>query len=551
MVSGKTWNRRLALAGGAALAVGGTWALRRPGGSVDHKTTAPNTLLVGNNSEPQTLDPSLSTGTQDDYIMGDLMMGLMTEDPLCRPIPGMATHWTTSSDGLTWTFHLREAQWSDGNDVTAQNFVFAWQRLLDPALGAPYAYYVYFLKNAAAINAGKMPPTTLGARALDARTLEMTLEHPAPYLLQMLMHGTTYPLPQHVIEAKGKDWARPGNHVGNGAFVLKAWTPNDHVLAEKNPRFHDAANVALQRVYYYPTDDYGAALQRMRVGELDIQTRLPGQRIDWIKANMGNTFNPVPLLVTEYIQVNHTRKPFNDLRVRRAISMALNREAIAQRIRRVGDVPAYALVPPNTANYAFGTGLDFQSMPYPARMERARALMRDAGFGEKNRVKTSFMIRSTTPGPYRAVAAAIQQMLALIFIDISILPTDFQVWIAQTNAHDFDITEGGWNGDFNDAATFLELLLTGGGNNWGLYSNPAFDRALADAQKDVDLVSRGRKLAAAEAIALKDHAVMPLYYTANPNLVWPYVKGWLPNAIDKHRSRWISIDQAARIKQFS
>jgi oligopeptide transport system substrate-binding protein len=396
-----------------------------------------------------------------------------------------------------------------------------------------------------------MPATALGARAVDAHTLEMTLEHPAPYMLEMLMHETTFPLPRHVIAAKGRDWARPGNHVGNGAFLLKAWIPNDHVLIEKNPRFFDAAHVGLERIYFYPTDDYGAALQRMRVGELDLQTRVATQRIDWIKANMPAAFSPVPLLATEYVAVNHTRKPFDDVRVREAINLALNREAIAQRIRRVNDVPAYALVPPATANYPHGTGLDFKSLAYPARMERARSLMRDAGFGEKNRFKTSFMIRSTAPGPYRAVAAAIQQMLALIFIDISILPTDFQVWIAQTNNHDFDMTEGGWNADFNDAATFLELLETGSGNNWGLYSNRAFDQALAAAQSDNDLVSRGAKLATAEAIALQDHAIMPLYFIASPDLVWPYVKGWRPNPLDKHRSRWVTIDQAAREKQFA
>jgi oligopeptide transport system substrate-binding protein len=552
MASGKTWNRRLALAGGAALAAGGaTLALRRPSGSMHRRIADATVLHRGNGAEPQTLDPSLSTGTQDDFIMGDLMTGLMTEDPLCRPIPGMATHWTSAPDGLTWTFFLREAQWSDGVPVTAEDFVFAWQRILEPSLAAPYAYFLYFLKNATAINAGKMPKNALGVRALNAHTLEMKLEHPAPYMLEMLMHAATYPLPRHVVAAKGREWARPGNYVGNGAFTLKSWVPNDHVLVEQNSRFFDVANVALEKIYFYPTDDYSAALQRMRAGELDLQTRVPTQRIDWIKANMPAAYAPVPILVTEYVQVNHTRAPFGDVRVREAINLALNREIIAQRIRRVGDVPSYALVPPATANYPSGTQLAFKSMPYPARTERARALMRSAGFGEQNRLKTSFMIRSTAPGPYRAVAAAIQKMLALAYIDITILPTDFQVWLAQTHAHDFDITEGAWSADFNDAATFLELLQTGSGNNWGVYSNPAFDRMLAVAQSDNDLASRGRKLAAAETIALKNHAIMPLYNWASPNLVWPYVKGWRENPMDKHRSRWISIDQAARLKQFA
>lgn len=552
MAPGKTWTRRLALAGGAALAAGGaSLVLRRPAGETRHRVTDAATFLRGNTAEPETMDPNLCLGSQDDAIVGDLMMGLMTEDALCRPIRGLAEKWTTSPDGLTWTFTLREALWSDGVPVTAEDFIFSWQRILEPALGAPYAYFIYFLKNAAAINAGKMPKTALGARAINSKTLEMSLEHPIPYMLELLMHSATFPLPRHVVTAKGKDWARPGNYVSNGAYTLKRWIPNEYVLAEKNPRFFDAANVALEKIYYYPTADYSAALQRMRAGELDVQDRVPVQRIDWIKANLPQIYKPIPVLVTEYVCVNHTRQPFGDIRVREAINLALNREIIAQRIRRVGDVPAYALVPPGTANYPTGIELGFKSMSQPARLERAQALMRSAGFGEKNRLQTTFMIRSTAPGPYRSVAAAIQQMLSLAYIDITILPTDFQVYLAQTHVHDFNMYEGAWSADFNDAATFLELLQTGGGNNNGLYSNASFDAMLAAAQRDTDLASRGRKLAEAESLALKDHAIMPLYNWASPNIVWPYVKGWHENPMDKHRARWITIDQAARIKQFA
>lgn len=545
------WNRRLALAGGAVLAAGaGALALRGSRNSI-HRFADARTFHRGNAQEPQTLDSSLATGMQDDAIIGDLAVGLMTEDEMCNPVPGMALRWTTSADGLTWTFHLRNALWSDGRDVTADDFVFSWQRLVDPKTAAPYAYFLYVVKNAVAINGGKLPATELGVRALDDHSLEVRLEHPAPYLLQMLMHSTTYPLPRHVVVAKGRDWTRAENYVGNGAFTFREWVPNGHVLVVKNPRFYDAANVELERIYYYPTDDYDAALQRMRAGELDVQTRLPAQQIDWIKANMPQTRHPVPLLAVEYLEVNHTRKPFDDIRVREAINLALNREAIAGRIRRVGDVPAYNLVPPGTANFPGGNALAFRVLPYGQRIERARALMRSAGFDERNQLKTTYMIRTTAPGSSRAVAAAIQQMLAQVHINASILPIDFQVYLAETQDHNFDIAEAAWNADFNDAATFLELLQTGDGNNDCLYSNHAFDAMMASAQNDTDLVSRGRKLAAAEAIILKDQAIMPLFFWSDENLVWPYVKGWKANAIDKHRSRWISIDQQERVKQFA
>ena len=198
----------------------------------------------------------------------------------------MATRWQTSADGLTWTFFLREALWSDGTPVTAEDFVFSWRRILEPALASDYAYFIYVVKNAAAINAGKMPGTALGVTGAGRRTLQVMLEHPASYFREMLTHQTMLPLPRHVVTAKGKSWTRPGNYVGNGPFILKEWVPNDHVLVVKNPNFYDAANVAMEKVYFYPTDDYGAALQRFRAGELDIQGKLPAQQIDWIKAHI-------------------------------------------------------------------------------------------------------------------------------------------------------------------------------------------------------------------------------------------------------------------------
>lgn len=552
MASGKAWNRRGALMGGAALAtVGGYFALRCPSGTVHRKIADAKTFLRGNAAEPETLDPSLSSGVQENEIMGDLMIGLMTHDPACKAIPGMATRWETSADGLTWTFHLRDALWSDGTPVTAEDFVFSWRRLLDPATASSYAYFLYLVKNGASVNANKLPGTALGVKALDSRTLEVRLEHPAPYLLELLTHATTYPLPRHVVTAKGKEWARPGNYVGNGAFILKQWIPNDYVLVEKNPLFYDAANVALEKVYFYPTTDYGAALQRFRVGELDCQDKLPVQKIDWIRKNIPETIHPVPQLITEIMAVNHKRKPFDDVRVREAINLALNREALSNRILRVGDVPAYGLVPPSVANYPGGKTFDFKPLTYAQRLAKARNLMRAAGFGENNRVRTSYMIRSTAPGAGRAVAAAIQQMLAQVYIDASITPSDMQVFYPAIQEHDFDMAQAGWVADFSDASNFLDLFRTGGGNNWGEYSNPAFDAALDSAQREIDIARRGEKLAEAEAIFLKDHAAMPLWFWVSPNLVWPHVKGYQANAQDYHRSRWVSIDQAARLKQFA
>jgi oligopeptide transport system substrate-binding protein len=546
----KGWNRRLVALGGAAAGLGLAWAaFRRPGPRpINYAKGDSRTLHRGNGAEPGSLDPALTQSEMEDNVLGDLIVGLMTMAADASPIPGMAERWTTGADGLTWTFHLREASWSDGVPVTAEDFVFAWRRLVDPATAAPYAYLLYPVKNAQAVNTGKLKPEAMGVRAPDPQTFEVTLVHPAPYLLEMLTHTSTYPHPRHVVEAKGKSWAQAGTFVGNGPFTLQEWVPHERITVKKNPRFYDADRVALEKVVFYPTDDYDAALRRMRAGELDSNTRIPTQDIDWIRANMPEIYHPVPQFSVEYVAVNHTRKPFDDIRVREAINLAISRETVTGKIRRVGDVPAYGIVPPNMANYPGGESFAFQAMTPAARLARAQELMRQAGFGPEKRLRTSYMIRSTAAGSYRAVAAAIQQMLALVYIDVSILANDFPIFTSTTTIHDFDICQPAWLADFDDAESFLSLFITGGGNNWGAYSNPQFDATLAASQREVDAAARGRLLAAAEAILIRDHAIMPVFFWVTPSIVRPYVKGWVSNPTDFHRSRWLSIDAAARAR---
>jgi oligopeptide transport system substrate-binding protein len=538
----------MTLLGGGAAAAGLAYIAFRPAEEkpvrfLDSDTT---TLHRGNGAEPLSLDPVYVQGEPEENVTGDLNMGLITLDAAAKPIPGLAERWTSSPDGLTWTFHLRETRWSDGTPLTADDFVFGWRRFLDGKSAAVYAYYLFLVKNAQQVNAGKLPVEALGVRAIDPRTFEVTLEHPAPYLIEMLWHMTTYPQPRHVIQAKGKEWIRPGNHVSSGAFRLVEWTPRERIVLEKNPHFFDAANVALQRVIFYPTDDYGAALQRMRAGALDSQTRIPPAQIDWIRSNMPEIYKPVPQLTVEYVCINVTRKPFDDVRVREAVSLALSREAISNKIRRVGEFPAYALIPPGIANYP-GTGrLRFQSLSQDERVERGRALMRQAGFGPDKRVKTSFMLRNTAAGIGRAVAAAIQQMLAQVYIDVTIVANDFATYLSVTSIHDFDLVQSAWSADFNDASNFLDLFITGNGNNKGLYSNKQYDALMVQSRDEIDLEKRGGLLAQAEQILLDEHGIAPLWFWVSPDLSQPYIKNWLPNPYSIHRARWAYIDGAEK-----
>jgi oligopeptide transport system substrate-binding protein len=499
----------------------------------------------GNAAEPLSLDPHQANSVWEDNILGDLLVGLTTESADGEPIPGAAEKWEQSEDGKTWTFHLRDHQWSDGTPVTAEDFVFAWRRILDPKTASPYGYFLYLIKNGEAANAGKVPVTEIGARAPDAKTFIVELEHPAPYLLEYLMHFTTNPLPRHTVQAKGDAWTKPGIYVSNGPYVLADWTPNDHVTLRKNPKFYDAENVKIDRAIFYPTTDYGAALKRLRAGELDVQDRMPAQEIDWLKKNMPEILRLDPILVTELLVCNMTRKPFDDVRVREALSLALDRETIVNKIEKVGDPPAYGMIPPATANYPGGVALSFKDLPFPERLKRARELMRQAGFGPDKLLRTSLLIRSAAPDR-RRIPVAIQQMWTQIYVDAQILQLDASIFYNSIQTGDFDIANPGWSADFNDASTFLELLRKDNPNNWGHYNNPKYDELLDQAGLELDLKKRGQLLAQAEDVALKDNAWIPVYFWVSGELVRPYVKGWLKNGLQKHRTRWLSVDEQAR-----
>ena len=540
------YTRRLLVACAAVLALSGCGGGQGPATALAPQGGSSEVVFNrGNSGEPKSLDPHHVEGTWEVNIVGDMLLGLTTEDAEGKPIPGAAESWETSADGLTWTFHLADQQWSDGEPVTADDFVYAWRRILDPKTAAQYASLLYPFKNAEAINAGKMKPEELAARAIDARTLQVDLEHPAPYLAEMMTHQSTYPVPRHVVEAKGDDWTKPGNYVANGPYTLLEWVPNDHVTLVKNPKFYDAGNVHVDRVIFYPTSDASAALKRFRAGELDVQDPLPASQIDWLRANMPETIEIGPYLGVGYYIMNQTRKPFDDVRVREALSLAYDRETITDKIVRLGQTPAYGIVPPGVANYPYGNSLSFKDMPQPERIKRAQSLMRAAGFGPDKPLKTTLSI--TTSPEVRRVAAAVQQMWKEIYVDIDLVPSEVAVNYVKLQNGDYDIGVAGWIADFNDARNFLFLLMTNnGGFNYGRYSNPEFDRLMEESDQEVDLVKRGHLMAEAEAVALKDFAWLPTLNLVTSNLVRPYVKGWKQNPKDFHRTRWISIDTAAR-----
>ncbi|MEI9989004.1 MAG: peptide ABC transporter substrate-binding protein [Rhizomicrobium sp.] len=512
-------------------------------GTASRTIHSPDYLVRGNGSEIKSLDPHYIDGNWEAFVVGDLLVGLTTEAANGKPIPGAATSWETSPDGKTWTFHLRDHVWSDGVPVTAQDFVFAWRRILEPARGAPYAYYLWLIKNAQKISEGKLPTDALGVAAKDDKTLVVQLEHPAPYMLEYLLHQAVFPVPRHVVMAKGDAWAKPENYVGNGPFLPKEWVPNDHLTLVKNPRFYDAANVRLQTVIYKPTSDTLAALKSIRAGEQDTQTLIPAAEIAWMRHNIPRALQLNPTLAVSYLVVNFQRKPFQDRRLREAIALALDREILCNKILRLGDVPAYHFVPPGVANYPGGAHLDFQSLTHEQRLAKARALMVEMGYGPNNHFRTTFDT-STTPDSKRS-AAVLQSMLRAVYIDVDIVTSDGQFFYKKLQEGQFEIATSAWIGDFDDAGTFLDLLQSESGNNYGKYNNPKFDALLAKSYQTLDLKARGELLRDAEQIVLDDVGVIPGRFNVTQDIVEPYVKGWIPNIRDMNRSRWLWIDPTA------
>jgi len=489
---------------------------------------AETVLNRGNGAEPESLDPAFAGSSMEINILGDMMVGLTTLDAAARPVPGIAERWDTSPDGLTWTFHLRQCRWSDGKPVTAENFVFAWRRLLEPKTAARGAQLLWVIRNARAVSAGQKPATALGVTAIGPSLLKISLEHPAPYLAELLTLPAALPLPPNPS-------FKPGAYVSNGPYLLKAWLPNDHITLVKNPSFYDAPSVKIDTVNYFPTSDSQAALRRLRAGELDMQTPLPTAEIAWLKANMPASLHIMPSLALAYIAINLRDPALADIRVRKALALVYDREAVADKVMKRGEKAAYSYVPPGIGAYRNGPQLDFKSMPYPARLAMAKRLMQEAGFGPFNKLTLTYL----TPGnpDHKRLAAVFQAMARQIHVDVRITTADYALVLRSMRQGQYQLGYTSWLADFSDASNFLDQLRTAG--NYAGYRNAKFDAAMAAAEGESDAARRIQRLQAAERIALADLPWLPLRFLSQTEAVGPRVGGYVPNAWDFNRSRWL------------
>ena len=500
-------------------------------------------MEYGNNAEPQTLDPQKSNLVDEASIIADLIVGLTTDAPDGHPVAAGATSWETSADGLRWTFHLRDAKWSDGVPVTADDYVFGLRRTLDPKTASIYAYLLYVLKNGQAVNEGKAPLRALGVYARDPKTLEINLEHPAPYLLELTKHQSFFPAPKHAVEKWGEAWVQPGHYISNGPFKLTAWRLGDRITVEKNPYFWDAKNVCLDRVNYYPTPDVVSAERRVARGELDYNSRFQSNRYERLKKTLPGVARADVSLATAYLSFN-TRDvaAFKDIRVRRALSESIDREFITAKLMRAGQQPAYSFVPPTVAGYVKSGGprTRWADMPFTARQAEARALLAKAGYGPKRPLKITILAASNTDT--LLLMEAVQSDWREIGVEAKIEQNEAGVAFAAYRNRAFQVGSMSWYGDFNDPVTFLGLLKSDtGAQNYGDYKNPAYDALLAQADQEPDLDKRAHILARAEQLMLDDEGMAPIYFVVNRNLVSQRVTGWQGNAPNFHRTRWMCL----------
>lgn len=493
-------------------------------------------LEAGNAAEPLTLDPNKTQTVWEGNILYDLLVGLTQWSADGKVVPGMATSWEVSPDGLTWTFHLRKALWSDGVPVTANDFVYSLRRIENPATASPYAYLLYLITGAQAVNEGKAAPETIGADALGPRTLQLHLTHPAPYLPQLLVHSSALPLPAHVVKRWGNAWVEPGHFVSNGPYVLKSWKLGEKIVLQRNPRFWDNAQVCFDRVSYYPTTNAVTAERRVQSGELDMNYTFSSARVAYLRKHMPGYVHAVPYLAQWYLSFNLRDPKLQDRRIRLALSMDVDRDFLTDKLVRAGAKPLYTFVPPGMADYRSAPTASWTRWPFARRQAAARALMQQAGYSPEHPLTLSFKFQSHST----VTAAALQADWRKIGVNITFSPEESQILYSDLNAGNFEVAYDGWAMDYDDPMTFLELLSSSaGGQNHSHYDNPRYDALLNEANQQRDLTTRAKLLAKAEALALHDVPVAPLMTDAARNLVNPNITGWVDNPANWHLKRYL------------
>jgi len=504
------------------------------------------TLLTrGNGPEPDTLDPQKARTDGAFNILRDAFEGLTAVGPDGGAVPAAADSWTVSSDGLEYRFHLRDGlRWSNGDPVVAGDYVAGMRRLVDPATASPYAQILEPVVNAAAITRGERPAKDLGVSAPDERTVAIRLRNPAPYLLGLLAQPGAFPVHGPSLAKYGGSYAKPGNLVSNGAFVLSDWVIGSQVdLARNRHYWNDQAN-SVERVRFVHQADPSTEFRLYRAGQLDVTYVVPPQQFAWIQENLPGELHISPQLSVYYYGFNLARPPFKDQPgLRRALSLVIDRDRLVTAVTGLGEAPAYGWVPRGVADYT-PQQFDYASRPYPERVAEARELYRRAGYSGARPLEVE--IRYNTGEVHNRLAVAVAAMWKeALGVKTTLYAEEFRALLQTIQARrDTEVFRSSWVGDYNDAFTFLQLLQTGFGINLTGYSNPRYDDLLAEATRQPDPARRRALLEEAERVMLADTPVLPLYFYVNKHLVKPNVHGWHDNVMNVQYSKDLKLGEA-------
>ncbi len=500
------------------------------------------TLHRGNRMEPLSLDPHVAYIVPETQIVSDLFVGLYQRDVNGDDVPALAESAAVSEDGLTWTFILRDARWSDGLPITAGDVVGGFQRALDPVTRNAYPDMLFVLENGQEVSRGDAPLEALGAIAVDGRTVELRLVHPAAYLPSILS-ASGLPVPRHVIEVHGEDWIRPENIVVSGAFNLVRWESNNLIELVRNPLFYEAETVCLDRVFYYPTVDTAAAERRVRNGELDLNPEFSGSNLAMLRERHPDMVDIGPGLTIRTLTFNTLSEIGGDVRVRQALGMAVDRRFIANEVLSGADDPLFRYIPDGISGRPDNVRLDYADDPIEARRERARALLEAAGYGPDNPLEFTFHYMPAAGWP--RVAPVIQEDWSLIadWVRVQIAVRDSQLHYDAMRAGDFVVGSSGWVADFDDPyAYLLQFMVDSGGINMSKWIDPAYDALVREALVTLEPAARARLMAEAETLLLDVAADVPIFVESTKTLVGPRVHNWRSNPQRLNPSRWLCVE---------
>lgn len=485
------------------------------------------TLVRNNGAEVQSLDPHKIEGVPESNVNRDLFEGLLVTDVDGHPAPGVAEKWD-NKDFKVWTFHLRkDAKWSDGTPVTAEDFVYSWQRLADPNTASPYASYLQYghIANIDDIITGKKQVTDLGVKAIDANTFEVTLSEPVPYFYKLLVHPSVSPVPKSAVEKFGEKWTQPANIVTNGAYKLKDWVVNERMVLERNPQYWDNAKTVINQVTYLPISSEVTDVNRYRSGEIDMTyNNMPIELFQKLKKEIPKEVHVDPYLCTYYYEINNQKAPFTDVRVRTALKLALDRDIIVNKVKNQGDLPAYSYTPP----YTDGMKLvepEWFKWSQEKRNEEAKKLLAEAGYTADKPL--TFSLLYNTSDLHKKLAIAVASIWKKnLGVNVKLENQEWKTFLDTRHQGTFDVARAGWCADYNEPTSFLNTMLSDSSNNTAHYKSPAFDKLIGETLKVADDAQRADLYAKSEQQLDKDSAIVPVYYYVNARLVKPWVGGY-------------------------